>query len=92
MQIMVEVAELPACAGEQLKGKERERAMNRLFELLALGPALVDEAKRNGKSVNESHLLVHRLLSQAFKEDLARIPKENLRDHLASQLKKLAAA
>jgi type III secretion system FlhB-like substrate exporter len=65
---------------------------NRLFDVLAMGPELIDEAKRNGISINESYLLVHRVLSQALKEDLARIPKERLRDHLASQLKNLAAA
>jgi hypothetical protein len=65
---------------------------NRLFEVLAMGPELIDEAKRNGKGVNESYLLVHRVLSQAFAEDLARIPRDNLRDHLASRLKELAAA
>jgi type III secretion system FlhB-like substrate exporter len=65
---------------------------NRLFDVLAMGPELIDEAKRNGISINESYLLVHRVLSQALKEDLARIPKERLRDHLASRLKNLAAA
>lgn len=65
---------------------------NRMFEVLAMGPELINEAQRNGKGVNEAYLLVHRVLSQAFKEDLARIPKENLRDHLASRLKTLAAA
>jgi hypothetical protein len=65
---------------------------NRMFEVLAMGPELISEAQRNGKGVNEAYLLVHRVLSQAFKEDLARIPKENLRDHLASRLKTLAAA
>ena len=65
---------------------------NRMFEVLAMGPELINEAQRNGKGVNEAYLLVHRVLSQAFKEDLARIPKENLRDHLAKRLKTLAAA
>lgn len=65
---------------------------NRLFDVLAMGPELIDEAKRNGNSINESYLLMHRVFSQALKEDLARIPKERLRDHLASQLKNLAAA
>ena len=58
---------------------------NRLKEVLALGPELLDEAKRHGKGVNESYLLVHRVLSQAFKEDLARIP--DVRGHLTSRLK-----
>lgn len=65
---------------------------NRMFEVLAMGPELINEAQRNGKGVNEAYLLVHRVLSQAFKEDLARIPKESLRDHLAKRLKTLAAA
>lgn len=65
---------------------------NRLFELLALGPELIDEAKRNGKSVNESYYLVHRVLTEAFRDDLARIPRENLRDHMSSRLKETLAA
>jgi hypothetical protein len=65
---------------------------NRLFELLALGPALIDEAKRNGKGVNESYYLVHRVFAQALKDDLARIPKENLRDHMSSRLKESLSA
>jgi hypothetical protein len=65
---------------------------NRMFEVLAMGPDLINEAQRNGKGVNEAYLLVHRVLLQAFKEDLARIPKESLRDHLASRLKQIAAA
>jgi hypothetical protein len=59
---------------------------NRLSELLALGPDLLDEAKRHGKGVNESYFLVHRVLAQAFKEDLARIPDGSLRKHLTSRL------
>lgn len=59
---------------------------NRLFELVALGPALRDEAKRHGKGINESYLLVHHVLAQAFREDLARIPREKLRAHLSSRL------
>ena len=58
---------------------------NRLSELLALGPELLDEAKRQCKGVNEAHYLVHRVLSQAFKEDMARIP--DVRGHLKSRLK-----
>ena len=58
---------------------------NRWTELLAMGPELFDEAKRHGKGVNESYFLVHRVLSQAFKEDLARIP--DVRGHLTSRLK-----
>jgi hypothetical protein len=63
----------------------------RLFELLALGPELIAEAKRNGKGVNESYYLVHRVLAQAI-ADPAHLPCDNLRDHLASRMKQLAAA
>lgn len=59
---------------------------NRLNELLAMGPELFDEAKRHGKGVNESYFLVHRVLSQAFKEDLARLPLDGLRKHLTTRL------
>lgn len=59
---------------------------NRLSELVALGPELLAEAKRRGKGVNESHMLVHHVLSRAFKEDLTSIPAGALRAHLASQL------
>ena len=63
----------------------------RLFELLALGPELIAEAKRDGKGVNESYYLVHRVLAQAF-ADPAHLPCDNLRTHLSSQLRQLAAA
>jgi len=63
----------------------------RLFELLALGPELIAEAKRDGKGVNESYYLVHRVLAQAL-TDPSRLPCENLRDHLSSRMKQLAAA
>ena len=59
---------------------------DRLFEVLAMGPELRDEAKRHGKEINESYLLVHRVISQAFKEDLNRIPRDGLRAHLSSKL------
>jgi hypothetical protein len=60
---------------------------DRLFELVALGPALRDEAKRSGRGVNEAYLLVHRVLSEAFREDLNRISPDDLRTHLSSLLK-----
>lgn len=59
---------------------------DRLFELVALGPELRDEAKRHGKGVNESYLAVHKVLSRAFKEDPHKIPSERLRAHLSRQL------
>ncbi len=59
---------------------------DRLFELVALGPELRDEAKRHGKGINESYLLVHHVLSRAFQEDLKDLPKENLRTHLSERL------
>ena len=61
---------------------------NRLFELVALGPELRDEAKRQGRGVNESYLLVHRVMVEAFRENLDRIDAEGLREHLSSRLKK----
>jgi hypothetical protein len=61
---------------------------DRLFEMVALGPALRDEAKRHGKGVNESYLLVHRVLAEAFREDLARVSGDALREHLSTRLKK----
>ena len=63
----------------------------RLFELLALGPELIAEAKRDGTGVNESYYLVHRVLAQAL-TDPSRLPCENLRDHLSSRMRQLAAA
>lgn len=63
----------------------------RMFELLALGPELIAEAKRDGKSVNESYYLVHRVISQAF-ADPSRLPCDNLRDHLSSRMRQLATA
>ena len=63
----------------------------KLFELLALGPELIAEAKRNGRGVNESYFLVHRVLAQAL-ADPAHVPCDNLRTHLSSQMKQLAAA
>ncbi|MCE9521476.1 MAG: hypothetical protein K8S25_03480 [Alphaproteobacteria bacterium] len=60
---------------------------NRLFELVALGPELRDEAKRQGRGVNEAYLLVHRVMVEAFREDLDRIAGDGLRAHLNSRLK-----
>jgi hypothetical protein len=59
----------------------------RLFELVALGPELRDEAARHGKSVNESYLVVHRVLSRAFQEDPRTVPSEGLRAHLKKRLR-----
>ncbi len=59
----------------------------RLFEMVALGPELRDEAKRQGRGVNESYLLVHRVLSEAFHENLDRIASDGLREHLCTRLK-----
>jgi hypothetical protein len=60
---------------------------DRLYELVALGPALHDEAKRQGRGVNEAYLLVHRVLAEAFREDLNRIASDGLREHLCSRLR-----
>jgi hypothetical protein len=59
---------------------------DRLFELVALGPELRDEATRQGKGINESYLAVHRVLSRAFREDLREFPRERLRAHLTKRL------
>ena len=59
---------------------------DRLFELVALGPELRDEATRHGKGVNESYLAVHHVLSRAFQEDLNQMPREGLRAHLSRRL------
>lgn len=59
----------------------------RLFELVALGPELRDEAKRHGKGVNESYMAVHKVLSRAFAEDTRSIPTERLRAHLSMRLR-----
>lgn len=65
---------------------------DRLFELVALGPELRDEAKRHGKSVNESYLAVHRVLSRAFQEDPKTVPSEGLRAHLKKRLRETLQA
>jgi hypothetical protein len=58
----------------------------RVFELVALGPELRDEAKRHGKGVNESYMAVHKVLARALNEDTRSIPSERLRAHLSKQL------
>ncbi len=58
----------------------------RLVEMVALGPELRIEAQKLGKGVNESYLVVHRVLSQAFRDNPDGIPSEALRDHLSSRL------
>jgi hypothetical protein len=90
--LAVEVGPLPKHSGSG-EARRAECAMKktRLFELLALGPELIAEAKREGKSVNESYYLVHRVIAQAL-TDPSRLPRENLRDHLSSRMKQLAAA
>lgn len=60
----------------------------RLVELVSLGPELRVEAQRLGHGVNESYLLVHQVLSQAFREDPDRVPSHALRDHLTSKLQR----
>src|SRR5262245_11390439 len=63
-----------------------DEMQDRLFDLVALGPELRDEAKSHGKGVNESYLLVHHVLARAFQEDLKHMPKERLRTHLSQRL------
>ncbi|MBI1213655.1 MAG: hypothetical protein GC190_19525 [Alphaproteobacteria bacterium] len=60
----------------------------RLVELVALGPELRVEAQKLGHGVNESYLLVHKILTQAFREDPARVPSDALRAHLTSKLQR----
>ena len=55
-------------------------------ELLALGPELMQEARQAGLGVNGSYLHVHRVLSQAFREDFRDMTDARLREHLSSQL------
>jgi hypothetical protein len=67
--------------------RRRDVMPKRLFELVALGPVLRDEATRQGRGVNESYLLVHRVLAEAFREDLDCIAAGGLREHLSNRLK-----
>lgn len=55
-------------------------------ELVAFGPELCQEARRAGKGVNESHFLVHRVLTEVFQEDLTQVPQGNLQAHLSRRL------
>ena len=57
-------------------------------DLVAFGPGLCEEAKLSGKGVNESYLLVHRLLTEVFREDLAEVPPGRLRAHLSGRLQR----
>ncbi len=60
----------------------------RLVEMVALGPELRVEAQKLGKGVNESYMLVHQVLAQAFRDDPERIPSDALRDHLSLRLQR----
>jgi len=55
-------------------------------ELLAMGPELWQQARLSGRGVNESYLYVHRVLSQAFREDFRDMTEARLREHLSTQL------
>lgn len=57
-------------------------------ELIAFGPELCEEAKRSGKTINESYLLVHHILAEAFREDLAAVPDGRLHALLSDRLQK----
>lgn len=59
---------------------------NRYSELVAFGPELCEEARRAGHGVNESYLVVHRVLSEVFSEDLSKIPETNIKRHLSARL------
>jgi hypothetical protein len=60
----------------------------RLVEMVALGPELRVEAQKLGQGVNESYMLVHKVLSQAFRDDPEHIPAHALRDHLTTRLQR----
>lgn len=62
----------------------------RVMEMVALGPELRCEAQKLGKGVNESYLLVHQVLSQAFRDHPEQIPSHALRAHLSSRLQRCA--
>lgn len=59
----------------------------RRSDIIAYGPELCELARQSGKGVNESHLLVHRLLAEVFREDLTEVPQAALKAHLSSRLK-----
>ena len=52
-------------------------------ELVAQGVALRDDAMRRGYDVNESCLVLHRVLSRAFAEDLGALTQGERRTHLS---------
>jgi hypothetical protein len=61
----------------------------RLVEMVALGPELRVEAQKLGKGINESYMVVHQVLAQAFRDDPERIPAHALRAHLTSRLERV---
>lgn len=55
-------------------------------DIVALGPELCREAVLAGRGVNESHLLVHHVLSDVLREDRLELPRGALREHLMRRL------
>ncbi len=47
--------------------------------LVALGPELCREAIMAGRCANESHLLVHAILTDMLREDISKLPSDTLR-------------
>jgi hypothetical protein len=64
----------------------------RVFEILALAPSLRREAEGRCVSVNEAHMIVHKIVAAAFMANPDLVPSNNLRGHLSSQLKRKLAA
>lgn len=56
-------------------------------DVVACGPELYKEAIRSGKGVNESYLFVHRVMAEAFKEDLDSMKKTDLPKILTTRLR-----
>lgn len=84
---MVEVGSAAAhsCSG-LIENRHRSEYMT-YTDLVAIGPELCREAIRAGRGVNESHLLVHRLLSDLLREDIAHLPETALREQLSLRLR-----
>lgn len=59
----------------------------RVIEILALGSELRGEAERQSDSINESHFLVHEVLSRAFADDPDLVSSSALHGELSSRLR-----
>ncbi len=56
-------------------------------DIVAFVPELCREAIRAGRGVNESHFMVHRLLAELLREDIAHLPETALREQLTRKLR-----